>query len=73
MMENCFCIFLEQCKYVVNEKKIPKYIIDDIEIFSDSNSDEEILIKKIQMEKNYDVEILKKVQTKKNSDEENYY
>ena len=71
MMENCF--FLEQCKYVVNEKKIPKYIIDDIEIFSDSNSDEEILIKKIQMEKNYDVEILKKVQTKKNSDEENYY
>ena len=71
MMENCF--FLEQCKYVVNEKKIPKYIIDDIEIFSDSNSDEEILIKKIQMEKNYDVEILEKVQTKKNSDEENYY
>ena len=59
MMENCF--FLEQCKYVVNEKKIPKYIIDDIEIFSDSNSDEEILIKKIQMEKNYDVEILIKV------------
>ena len=36
-------VFLEECKYVVQEKKIPKYIIDDIEI-SDSdkeNSDEE--------------------------------
>ena len=34
---------LEECKYVVQEKKIPKYIIDDIEV-SDSdkeNSDEE--------------------------------
>ena len=37
-------MFLEECKYVIKEKKIPKYIIDDIEIFSDSdreNSDEE--------------------------------
>ena len=37
-------VFLEECKYVVKEKKIPKYLIDDIEIFSDSdekNSDEE--------------------------------
>ena len=41
-------VFLEECKYVVKEK-IPNYIIDDIEIFSDShrenfdkeNSDEE--------------------------------
>ena len=36
-------VFLEECKYVVKEKKIPKYIIDDIEISSDSdkeNSDE---------------------------------
>ena len=24
-------VFLEQCKYVVKEKKIPKYIINDIE------------------------------------------
>ena len=35
---------LEECKYVVKEKKIPKYIIDDIEIPSDSdeeNSSEE--------------------------------
>ena len=37
-------VFLEECRYVVKEKKIPKYIIDNIEIFSDSdreNSDEE--------------------------------
>ena len=42
-------MFLEERKYVVKEKKIPKYIIDNIEISSDSdeeNSDEEILIKK---------------------------
>ena len=37
-------VFLEECKYVVKDKKIPKYIIDDKEISSDSdreNSDEE--------------------------------
>ena len=42
-------VFLEKCKYFVKEKEIPKYIIDDIEISSDSdretfdeeNSDEE--------------------------------
>ena len=37
-------VFLEECKYLVKEKKIPKYIIDDTEISSDSNkknSDEE--------------------------------
>ena len=37
-------VLLEKCKYVVKEKKIPKYIIDDIEISSDSdreNSGEE--------------------------------
>ena len=28
MMENFFCIFLEECKYVVNGKKIPNYIIN---------------------------------------------
>ena len=47
-------MFLEECKYVVKEKKIPKYIIDDIEISSDShkeNSDEKILMKKILMKK----------------------
>ena len=57
-------VFLEECRYVVEEKNIPKYIIDDIEISSDSdrensdeensdekNSDEKILIKKILMKK----------------------
>ena len=37
-------LFLEECKYVVEEKKIPKYIIDNIESSSDSDteySDEE--------------------------------
>ena len=56
-------VFLQECKCVVKEKKIPKYIIDNIEIFSDSeegNSDED----------NYDEEILEQIQIKKNSDEE---
>ena len=30
-------VFLEECKYVIKEKKIPKYIIDDREISSDSD------------------------------------
>ena len=41
-------VFLEECEYVVKEKKIPKYIIDDREISSysdrknsDGNSNEE--------------------------------
>ena len=37
-------MFLEECKYVVKEEKIPKCIIDDIEISFDSdrgNSDKE--------------------------------
>ena len=38
-------VFLEECKYIVKEKKMSKYIIDGIEISSDSdgknNSDEE--------------------------------
>ena len=37
-------VFLDECKYVVKEKKIPHHGIDDIEIFSDSDrgdSDEE--------------------------------
>ena len=41
------------------KKKIPKYIIDDIEIFSDSdgeNCDEEILMQKIQTMKSSDNE-----------------
>ena len=37
-------VFLEECKYVVKEKEIPKYIIDNARNSSDSereNSDEE--------------------------------
>ena len=37
-------VFLEECKYAVKEKKIPRCIIDNIEFFSDSdreNYDEE--------------------------------
>ena len=34
-------VFFEECKYIVEEKKIPEYIIDDIEIYSDG-SDEEL-------------------------------
>ena len=30
-------VFLEECKYVVKEKKMPEYITDDIEISSDSD------------------------------------
>ena len=40
----CPQVVLEECKCVVKEKKISKYIIDDIEISSDSdgeNSDDE--------------------------------
>ena len=41
-------MFLDECKYTVKEKKIPKYIIDDIEIPCDSN-------KENSDEENYDV------------------
>ena len=30
-------MFLEECKYVVKETEIPKYIIDDTKISSDSD------------------------------------
>ena len=28
-------VFFEECKYIVKEKKIPKYVTDDIQISSD--------------------------------------
>ena len=39
-------MFVEECKFVVKEKKMPEYITDDIEVSSDDsdreeNSDEE--------------------------------
>ena len=42
-------VFLEKCKNVVKGKKIPKYIIDNTEISSDSV--EKILMKKLLMKK----------------------
>ena len=47
-------VLLEEYKYVIKEKNIHSYIIDDVEISSDS--DEESLLEKIQMEKNSDYE-----------------
>ena len=38
-------VFLENCKYVIKQKKIPNYIIDDKETPSDS--EEETLLEKI--------------------------
>ena len=83
-------MFLEQVKIIVHQcfqrnvnillKKITQYIIDDVEIYSDSDiesSDEENLFEKIQMEKNSDYrensdeEILGKIQMEKDFDEEN--
>ena len=48
-------VFLKVCKYVVKQKKIPKFIIDNIEISSDSDKE------------NYDEEN----SNEDNSDEEN--
>ena len=68
-------VFLEECKYVIKEKKIPKYIIDDVKFSSDSNeenSNEGTLLEKSQMEKNSDYEensneeILERLQREKN-------
>ena len=66
-------VFLEECKYVLKEKKIQNYITDEVEI----SSDEEDLLEKIQMEKNSDYEenpdkeIMEKIQMEKSSDEIN--
>ena len=53
-------VFLEEYKDVVKEKKMPKYIIDGIEISSDSD-------REISDEENFD----KEISDKENSDEEN--
>ena len=52
-------MFLEECEYIINEKKTPKYIIDDIEISSDSdrkNSNVENSNKKNSAEEHFDEE-----------------
>ena len=60
-------MFVEECKNVAKEKKIPKYNFDDIEIsshFDRENSGEENSDKETSDEESSD---------EKNSDEENYY
>ena len=38
--KNCYPeVFLEECRYITKEKKIPKYIIDNIAISSDSDQE----------------------------------
>ena len=34
-------MFLEECKYVVKEKRMPQYITDEIEISSDNSNRED--------------------------------
>ena len=66
-------VFLKECKYVIKEKKIPKFIIYDIETFSHSdrenfdeeNSDEENFEKENSDEENFDEILARK--NKKNS------
>ena len=43
-------VFLKKCKYVIKEKKF-KNIFDDIEIFSDSDYEKVLIIRKILMKK----------------------
>ena len=50
-------VFLEQCKYAVEEKKMPEYITDKIEISSDKeNSSEENSDVENSDKKNFDAE-----------------
>ena len=60
-----FSQFLEKCKYVVKEKENHKYIINDVEISSDSD-EEDLLENKSNYEENSDEEIMEQ-----SSDEEN--
>ena len=64
-------VLLEECKYVV-KKNIPKHIIDNIEIFSDSDRENSF-------EENSDIETFdeetfdKKNSYEKNPNEENFF
>ena len=63
-------VLFQEYEYVVKEKKIPKYIIDNIEISSDfvrENSDEENSDKETSDEKNSD----KETSNEKHLDEKN--
>ena len=68
-------VFLKECKYIIKEKKIHNYMIDNVEI--SSHSDEKTLFEKIQTENILIMmntlirKFRKKIRRKKNSDEEN--
>ena len=52
-------VFLEECKYIVKEKKMPEYISDEIEISCNSerkDSDEENLHEEDSGEEHFDEE-----------------
>ena len=49
-------VFSEEFKYLIKEKKMPKYITGDVEISSDENSDEENSYKENSDEENYSEE-----------------
>ena len=55
-------VFFEECKFVVKEKKIPKHIIDDVELSCDSDKEHS------------DIENSREENScKENFDEENYF
>ena len=54
-------VFLEDCTYVVKQKKIHNQIIDYVEISSDSD-EVDLLEKKFDYEENSDEEIMEKIQ-----------
>ena len=59
-------VFLEEFKYVFREKKIPKYITDDIELSSDFDREHSV-------EENFDEENSNEEKSdEENSDEENF-
>ena len=52
-------VFLEECKNVVKEKQMPKYITEDVEISTDEeSSDEENCDKENSDEENYSKETI---------------
>ena len=73
-------VFLEECKYVVKEKRIVKYIIGNIEIYSDSdrknfdeeNSGKENFNEKILMKETLTKKILMKKNKKYSYNEVNF-
>ena len=74
--KNCYPqVFLEECKYVIKEKKIHNYITGDAEIsdYDQDNSDDKIF-EKITIKKNSDEEdSSEKDSSEEDSDEKNNF